>query len=103
MPTTETVTVRVLLDRMADGRDRVIVDIPDARESGYAAVSIDVPSRKAVEDQLVSLRDSRLSVLFGGNGLVIRERDGGESAILRMSVKQALVTALRAISEAGEL
>lgn len=59
--------------------------------------------RKAVEDQLVSLRDSRLSVLFGGNGLVIRERDGGESAIIRMSVKQALVTALRAISEAGEL
>ena len=54
--------------------------------------------RKAVEDTLIDFRDSRLSIIGPGNGLVIHEADGQESHIIRLSVLDAFVIALRAAS-----
>jgi len=57
----------------------------------------------AIEDQLVEMRDSRMWVMLGrpaGNGLVIRERDGSDSSIIRMPTRMAIETAIKAILEA---
>lgn len=54
--------------------------------------------RKAVEDVLVEWRDNRLSVLGRNNGLVIRESDGSDSSIIRMSIEDALRIGLTAIA-----
>lgn len=58
--------------------------------------------RKAVEDALVELRDSRISMLNRGNGLVIRERTGEESSSIRMDVATALRIAWDAVRSAPE-
>lgn len=55
--------------------------------------------RKAVEQELVEWRDSRMSLLGRGNGLVIREKDGKESSIIRFGPETALRIALKAIAE----
>lgn len=55
--------------------------------------------RKAVEDVLIDWRDSRLSELGRRNGLVIREKDGGESAVIRFGPETALRIGLLAIAE----
>ena len=52
---------------------------------------------KAVEDHLIELRDSRISVLPWANGLVVRERDGSASSIVRMTTRMAISTAIDAI------
>lgn len=44
----------------------------------------------AVEDQLVELRDARISIMGPANGLIIRERDGSESPWMRMGTRDAL-------------
>jgi len=54
--------------------------------------------RKAIEDVLVDLRDSRIVVLRN-NGLVIKERDGKESDIIRMGPEHALRIGLKAIAK----
>jgi hypothetical protein len=54
--------------------------------------------RKAIEDVLVDLRDSRIAVLRN-NGLVIKERDGKESDIIRMGPEHALRIGLKAIAQ----
>ena len=54
--------------------------------------------RLAVEDKLVDYRDSRISVLRN-NGLCIREYDGRESSVVRMSIEEAVTVAMRAIIE----
>jgi hypothetical protein len=54
--------------------------------------------RKAVEDVLVDMRDSRLSIMGRNNGLIIRERDGSDSRIIRLGTEQALRIALKAIA-----
>lgn len=54
--------------------------------------------RKAVEDVLVDMRDSRLSIMGRNNGLIIRERDGSDSHIIRLGTEQALSIALKAIA-----
>ncbi len=54
--------------------------------------------RKAIEESLVDFRDSRLSVMRN-NGLVIRERDGTPSSVVRMGPELALRIGLRAIAE----
>lgn len=56
--------------------------------------------RKAVEDALIDLRESRVSILNRGNGLVCREKDRTPSHIIRMGTEQALVVAIKAIIEA---
>lgn len=55
--------------------------------------------RKAIEDELVMWRDSRLSTLNRGNGLVIREPDGTASSIIRFGPQTALRIGMKAIAE----
>lgn len=52
--------------------------------------------RKAVEETLIDFRDSRISQPRG-NGLVIREKDGTESSLIRLGPEDALRIALKAI------
>jgi hypothetical protein len=54
--------------------------------------------RLAVEDELIEWRDSRLSTLRE-NGLVIRERDGSPSNVIRFGSETAVKVALMAIAE----
>jgi len=56
-------------------------------------------ARKAIEDRLIELRDSRLSMLGRGNGLVIREEDGSNSYIIRMGPETAVSLGLKAIAK----
>ena len=57
--------------------------------------------RRAIEDVLVDFRDSRLSVLRCGNGLVIREKDGDDSSTIRLTVEQALRIGIDAMNKAA--
>jgi hypothetical protein len=54
--------------------------------------------RKAVEDVLIEFRDARIGVLRN-NGLVVRERDGTDSHIIRLGVEDGVAIALRAIAD----
>lgn len=56
-------------------------------------------ARKAVEDVLVDFRDSRISVM-GGNGFVIREKDGTDSHIMRLRTADGLAIGIKAYLEA---
>ena len=58
--------------------------------------------RKAVEDQLIDLRDSRIAILGRGNGLVCREKDGTPSEIIRIGTEHAVAIALKAIANSLE-
>jgi hypothetical protein len=53
--------------------------------------------RRAIEKELVEWRDSRLSEFLRGNGLVIREKDGTQSNIIRFGPETALYIGLKAI------
>lgn len=53
--------------------------------------------RLAVENELIALRDARISQLFRGNGLVVREKDGSPSSHIRLGTDDALRIALEAI------
>lgn len=46
--------------------------------------------RFAIENELVELRDARIGLIGRGNGLVIRERDGTDSYVIRMGPEHAL-------------
>lgn len=59
-------------------------------------------AHKAVEDALVAARDNRTSLAGWANGLVIREADGTESGIVRLSTRHALQIALRTYLAAVE-
>ncbi len=59
--------------------------------------------RKAIEDILVEWRDSRLSEFYRGNGLVIREKDGKDSSIIRFGPETALRIGLKAIANHFEV
>jgi hypothetical protein len=56
--------------------------------------------RKAVEDVAIKYRDGRLSEPFRGNGVVIREKDGRESPVIRFGPEAAVRFALLAIAKA---
>jgi len=56
-------------------------------------------ARKDIEDTLVMMRDERMFTL-SGNGLVIREKDGGLSDVIRLSTGNAVYQAVQAIAEA---
>lgn len=51
--------------------------------------------RLEIENQLIEWRDNRTSVIGRGNGLVIRERDGKESSIIRMTTGDAVHFAIK--------
>jgi hypothetical protein len=55
--------------------------------------------RLAIEKTLLDWRDSRLSELNRNNGLVVREKDGTESNIIRFGPETALKIGLKAIEE----
>jgi hypothetical protein len=55
--------------------------------------------RKAIEDVLVEWRDSRLSEFTRGNGLVIREKDGKDSSMIRFGPETALRIGMKAIGQ----
>lgn len=57
-------------------------------------------ARKAIEDQLVEMRDSRMSMALRNNGLVIRESDGSVSSIIRFGPEGAMIIGLNAIMKA---
>lgn len=65
-----------------------VIDNPEALERG----------RKAVEDALVDLRDARIGLVGRGNGLVIAEKDGKPSHIIRLGMEDAIRIALKAIA-----
>jgi hypothetical protein len=69
----------------------MLIDIVD----DYELMEI---ARQAIEDRLVEFRDERLSTLRG-NGLVIRERDGSESSIIRFGPETAVAIGLNAIAQ----
>jgi hypothetical protein len=54
--------------------------------------------RKAIEDVLVEFRDRRISVVRG-NGLIIKEKDGTDSHMIRMGPEDALRIGLKAIAQ----
>ena len=55
--------------------------------------------RKAIEDVLIEYRDHRISVLGCGNGFVVREKDGGDSSIIRLATWEGLRIGVKAIAE----
>jgi len=56
--------------------------------------------RKAIEDVLIEWREGRLSELNRGNGLVVREKDGRDSSIIRFGPETALKIGLKAMGQA---
>lgn len=55
--------------------------------------------RKAIEDALIDWRDNRLSEFTRGNGLVVREKDGKDSSIIRFGPETALKIGMKAMGE----
>jgi hypothetical protein len=55
-------------------------------------------ARLAVESALVQMRDDRMFTVRG-NGLVIREKDGKDSSIIRMGPEDAVRIGLKAIAD----
>lgn len=55
-------------------------------------------ARKAIEDELIELRDERIAVLRN-NGLVVKEYDGSSSNVIRMGPEDAVRAGLKAIAE----
>jgi DNA-binding FadR family transcriptional regulator len=54
--------------------------------------------RKAVEEALIEWRDARLSEPVRRNGLIVREKDGTPSDVIRFGPETALRIGLRAIA-----
>lgn len=55
-------------------------------------------ARKAIEDELIEWRDSRLFVLRN-NGFVIKEEDGSDSHIIRFGPETGVRIALKAMAQ----
>ena len=94
-----------LLEGHFSDADTVTINkaIEAAYKSGYEELltkeSLEI-GRKAIEDMLVEWRDSRLSEFNRGNGLVIREKDGRDSSIIRFGPETALRIGILAMKEA---
>jgi hypothetical protein len=54
-------------------------------------------ARKAIEDKLIDFRDSRISMPMAANGLVVHERNGDPSDLIRLTIVDALNIGLSAI------
>lgn len=53
--------------------------------------------RRAIEDHVIAFRDARFSVLGCANGLVVNERDGAASSVIRCSTPDALRIGIKAM------
>ena len=85
--------------------DEILTDIAEACKAGMKEVveasgELLEIGRKAIEDTLVEWRDNRLSEFTRGNGLVIKEKDGTDSSIIRFGPETALRIGLRAMEQA---
>lgn len=56
-------------------------------------------ARAAVEDLLIEMRDSRISMPARANGFVIREFDGSSSDIIRFGPEIGISHALKALAD----
>lgn len=56
-------------------------------------------ARRAIEDALIEFRDSRISLLGRNNGLVVKERDGTDSYMIRLGPEDAVRIALLALAD----
>ena len=56
-------------------------------------------ARKAIEDELIWMRDAHVSSPFRNNGLVVKEKDGKHSSIIRFGAEEAMRIGLKAISK----
>lgn len=59
-------------------------------------------ARKKIEDILIEFRDNRISQIGRGNGFVVREKDGSESSVIRLSTRDGLEIGIRAYLEAQQ-
>lgn len=59
-------------------------------------------ARRRIEDALIEFRDLRVSMAHVGNGLVVRERDGKDSSMIRLSTADAIRIAIKAMLEATD-
>jgi hypothetical protein len=56
----------------------------------------------AVEDVLIELRDARIAVVGPANGLVVKEKDGELSSVVRLGTRAALDIGIKAYLAALE-
>lgn len=56
-------------------------------------------ARKAIEDEAIEMRDSRIGIINRANGIVVKEQDGSPSSIIRIPTDQAVIIALQAIAK----
>ncbi len=100
-----------LLHTIVADKDVAIIDLKSLLELGKQAGIREVVEwikspealevgRKAVEDTLIEWRDSRLSEPLRGNGLVVREKGGTDSSIIRFGPETALRIGNKAILKA---
>ena len=54
----------------------------------------------AVEDVLIERRDARIGLLGHANGLVVNEKDGTHSTVMRMGTREALEIGIAAYLKA---
>lgn len=55
--------------------------------------------RAAIEAVLIDYRESRISTLNRGNGLVVREKNGEKSSLIRLGPEDGLRIGLTAIAD----
>lgn len=55
--------------------------------------------RREIENVLIDNRDSRISMLGRNNGLVVNEKDGTQSHIIRLGSEMAMSIGLRALAD----
>ena len=72
--------------------------MPDKRLSEITEDDI-TAAHLAIEDELIDMRDHRIGVLGYANGMVVNERDGSPSSIMRLGTREAIKLALKAIAE----
>lgn len=69
-----------------------IIDIDTITDQEWYEVG-----RIAVEDVLIEFRDARIGILGRHNGLVVYEKDGTPSDIIRLTIEDSLKIGMRHI------
>ena len=64
----------------------------DAERMREACANIDFgPIFDALQDHVIAMRDARMSMLPAPNGIVVCEKDGKPSSVVRMTTRQAVL------------
>lgn len=69
---------------------KIMSDEPELNADALTAAHI------AVEDVLIEMRDSRLSMLGPANGFIVKEQDGTSSSIMRLGTRDGLSIGIKA-------